>query len=114
MRVATFFLDTRQSTLRIVSTYWTTNSLPHPNAAANRRLRRSLWRKLRKAAVLAEELSPRIDLLELWTEELAHFSKRMATLARQINSGGRSHSDRQERTKRIKELRDLMLQVQVV
>jgi RNA polymerase primary sigma factor len=36
----------------------------------------------------------------------------MGALARQINSGGRSHSDRQERTKRIKELRDLMLQVE--
>lgn len=82
------------------------------NSATNRRLRRSLWRKTRKAAVLAEELSPRIDLLELWTEELAHFATQMANLTRQINSGGRSHAERQERTKRIKELRDLMLQVE--
>jgi RNA polymerase primary sigma factor len=82
------------------------------NASAKHRLRRSLWRKMRKAAVLAEEMSPRIDLLELWTSELAHHANQMATLARQISSGGRSHSDRQERTKRIKELRDLMLKVQ--
>jgi RNA polymerase primary sigma factor len=82
------------------------------NASAKRRLRRSLWRKMRKAAVLAEELSPRIDLLELWTDELAHHTNQMTMLARQMSSGGRSHSDRQERTKRIKELRDLMMQVQ--
>src|SRR5262249_29538859 len=37
--------------------------------SAQARLRRALWRRLRKAAVLAEELSPRIDLLERWAEE---------------------------------------------
>ena len=82
------------------------------SSTASHRLRHNLWRKARKAAILAEELSPRIDLLELWTEELAHYATQMTTLTRQINSGGRSHADRQERTKRIKELRDLMLQVQ--
>jgi len=66
------------------------------NSAAKQRLRRNLWRKVRKAAVLAEEMSPRIDLLELWTEELAHYATQMASLARQINSGGRSRSDRRE------------------
>jgi RNA polymerase primary sigma factor len=82
------------------------------SSASNRRLRHHLWRKLRKAAILTEEMSPRIDLLELWADELVHYATQMTTLSRQINSGGRSHSDRQERTKRIKELRDLMLQVQ--
>jgi RNA polymerase primary sigma factor len=81
------------------------------STTANRRLRHNLWRKVRKAAILAEELSPRIDLLELWTDELAHYTTQMTSLTRLINSGGRSHVDRQERTKRIKELRDLMLQV---
>src|SRR5262245_10259194 len=37
--------------------------------SAQGRLRRSLWRRLRKASILAEELSPRIDLLERWSEE---------------------------------------------
>jgi RNA polymerase primary sigma factor len=81
-------------------------------ATAKQRLRRNLWRKIRKAATLAEELSPRIDLLELWTEELANHATRMSSLVRLANSAGRSHCDRQERTKRVKELRDLMLQVE--
>ncbi|HLJ92797.1 MAG TPA: sigma factor, partial [Gemmataceae bacterium] len=81
------------------------------NAAADHRVRRNLWRKVRKAAILAEELSPRIDLLELWTEELASHATRMASLSRLISSGGRSRLDREDRNKRIKELRDLMYQV---
>jgi len=80
--------------------------------AAQDRLRRGLWRRVRKAAVLAEELSPRIDLLERWTEEVSGQAAAMSELGRQIDRGGRSVADRQERTRRTKELRDLMLQVQ--
>jgi RNA polymerase primary sigma factor len=76
------------------------------------RIRRSLWRRSQKAVVLAEELSPRIDLLDRWTDELEHHAAKMTELARQIASGGRSSADREERTKRIKLLRDLMLLVQ--
>jgi RNA polymerase primary sigma factor len=78
---------------------------------ARNRLRRSLWRRAHKAMALAEELSPRIDLLERWTDELAAQATKMSQLARQIESAGRSRADREERTKRTKELRDLMLQV---
>src|SRR5262249_4590168 len=61
---------------------------------------------------LAEELSPRIDLLDRWTEEVLHETSKMSKLARLSESGGRSSSDREERRKRTKELRDLMLRLQ--
>jgi RNA polymerase primary sigma factor len=38
--------------------------------AARRRLRREHWRRLRRAAALAEQLSPRTEFLDLWTENL--------------------------------------------
>jgi RNA polymerase primary sigma factor len=79
---------------------------------ARARLRRQFWRLSRKGAVLAEEMSPRIDLLDRWTEDLARQSARMTQLAKQIDSCGRSRADREQRTKRIKELRDLMLKIQ--
>jgi RNA polymerase primary sigma factor len=79
---------------------------------ARLRMRRAYLRGLRKAAKLAEELSPRIDLLDRWGEELLHETTKMAKLARLIESGGRSSSERDERRKRIKELRDLMLRLQ--
>ncbi len=79
---------------------------------AQARLRRSLWRRLRKASILAEELSPRIDLLERWSEELWALSSQMNELVRQSNAGGRSAADREQRTKVVKELRNLMLEVQ--
>jgi RNA polymerase primary sigma factor len=81
-------------------------------SAAQRRVRRSLWRRLRKASILAEELSPRIDLLERWSEELWDLGNQMDVLVRQSNAGGRSAADREQRTKVVKELRNLMLQVQ--
>jgi RNA polymerase primary sigma factor len=51
-------------------------------AASCHRLRREQWRRLRKAVRLAEELSPRIDLLDRWVEELRNFSRQMAQLER--------------------------------
>ena len=41
------------------------------SAAARDRMRHDLYRRLRKAIVLAEELSPRIDLLDRCADELA-------------------------------------------
>jgi RNA polymerase primary sigma factor len=81
--------------------------------AARARLRRKLWRLSRKARLLAEEMSPRIDLLERWSEELHQQSVKMSHLARQIEAGGRSRAEREERTKRIKELRDLQLESRI-
>jgi RNA polymerase primary sigma factor len=46
------------------------------------RLRREQWRRLRKAVRLAEELSPRIDLLDRWVDELRDLSRQMSQLER--------------------------------
>jgi RNA polymerase primary sigma factor len=78
-------------------------------ATARARSRLVLWRRLRKAIILAEELSPRIDLLDRCTDELRARSKHMSELARQIDAGGRSAADRERRVKLVKQLRDEML-----
>jgi RNA polymerase primary sigma factor len=46
------------------------------------RIRREQWQRLRKAVRLAEELSPRIDLLDRWVDELRDLSRQMAQLER--------------------------------
>jgi RNA polymerase primary sigma factor len=80
-----------------------------------RRKRQDLWRQLRKAVSLVEELSPRIDLLDKWTDELKHLSGQMDLLAAQIDrSKGRSAVERERRTRLVKQLRDLMLQVKAI
>jgi RNA polymerase primary sigma factor len=79
-------------------------------ASSVRRWRRTLWRKMVKARHLARELSPRTEVLEQWHEQLRERAAQMAELARLIETGGgRSAADRQQRTKRVKQLRDLML-----
>lgn len=80
--------------------------------AAKARLRRRLWRLQRKAIRLVEELSPRIDLLERWSERLAQYLATMRELQARSERGGRSAAQREERTRRAKELRDLMLKLQ--
>jgi RNA polymerase primary sigma factor len=77
----------------------------------NHRVRREQWRRLRKALRLAEEMSPRIDLLDRWTDELRALSRQMIQLERQKDAGDRSTMDRERRTKAAKQLRDLMLEV---
>jgi RNA polymerase primary sigma factor len=86
-------------------------SLLRAGNGAVARLRKEIWRKLRKAIALVEELSPRVDLLDRWTDELAQLSRQMEGLAQQIDTPVRSAADRARRTKLVKELRDLMLQV---
>jgi RNA polymerase primary sigma factor len=46
------------------------------------RLRHRLWRKLRRAVVLAEELSPRTELLDQWSAALEQQSAHMQLLGR--------------------------------
>jgi RNA polymerase primary sigma factor len=83
----------------------------HRGPAAARH-RYDLKRRLRKAIALVEELSPRIDLLDRWTDELKHLSAQMDRLAAEIDcSSGRSAAARERRTRLVKQLRDLMLQV---
>ena len=79
-------------------------------ASARNRLRRELYRRLRKAIVLAEELSPRIDLLDRWVDELGVKARLMADMQHRIDRCGRSAADRERCTKLIKQLRDLKLE----
>jgi RNA polymerase primary sigma factor len=84
--------------------------LMQAGATARARLRRDLHRRLRKAIVLAEELSPRIDLLDRWVDELRRFSRQMRELAHAAEGRFRSAADRERRTKLVKQLRDLKLE----
>jgi RNA polymerase primary sigma factor len=71
------------------------------------RVRRGLWRQLRKAIVLVEEMSPRTELLERWVEEdLQKLADHLNELERKNTRLGRSASDREQRTRITKELRD--------
>ncbi|HEY7329925.1 MAG TPA: sigma-70 family RNA polymerase sigma factor [Gemmataceae bacterium] len=81
------------------------------SASGYHRIRREQWRRLRKAVRLAEELSPRIDLLDRWVDELRSFARQMAQLDRDKDAGHRSSADRERRTKAAKQLRDLTLEV---
>jgi RNA polymerase primary sigma factor len=75
--------------------------------AARHRARRQFYRNLRKAVRLAEELSPRIDLLDRWTDELRHKAREMADLQRRSEVGGRSAMERERCSQAYKQLRDL-------
>jgi len=80
------------------------------NGREQQRLRREMWRRLRKAVVLAEELSPRIDLLDRWTDELFDLHRQMAALSRESETYDRSAADRERRTKNAKQMRELQLE----
>jgi RNA polymerase primary sigma factor len=75
------------------------------------RAKRELWRHLQKSITLAEEMSPRIDLLDRWSEELRELSRTMNELHRLSESGARSAADRERRTKAAKQLREKMLEL---
>ncbi len=75
------------------------------------RLRRELWRGLRKCVTLVEELSPRIDLLDRWADELRAIAHELTVLAEQSEAGARSAADRERRSKAAKLLRERMLGV---
>jgi RNA polymerase primary sigma factor len=76
------------------------------------RMRRELWRLLLKSVKLAEELSPRIELLDKWTDDLVGVSSEMTALQDAIDVGNRSAADRERSTRLNKQLRDLMHAVQ--
>ncbi len=80
-------------------------------ASAAVRVRRDLTRRLRKAVRLAEELSPRIDLLDRWADEGRRLTAEMNALESQTEARDRSAADRERRTKLVKELRDLQLRL---
>jgi RNA polymerase primary sigma factor len=76
------------------------------------RMRRELWRLLTKSVTLAEELSPRIELLDKWSDELVSFSSEMTALQDAIDVGARSAADRERSTRLNKQLRDVMHRVE--
>ncbi len=75
------------------------------------RARRELWRCLQKGIILAEEMAPRIDLLDRWTNELRELGRTLNELNRQSEAGARSAADRERRTKAAKQLREKMLEL---
>jgi len=83
------------------------NVLKATTNASRGRARRELWRRLRHAVALVEELSPRIDLLDLWTRELGELSRQMTDLQHQISVSGGTSAERERRTKLTKHLREL-------
>jgi RNA polymerase primary sigma factor len=74
------------------------------------RLRRVLWRRRHQALELAEQLSPRTEMLEHLSEDLPRWVETMKSLDRQIGACSRSSAGRQQQTKLIKQLRDVTLQ----
>jgi len=81
------------------------------SAPARSRLRRALWRSLRKAVRLAEELSPRTEMLEAWSEGIQRNAQEVNDLTRLSTAGGRSAADRERRNRCVKQLRDRVLQL---
>jgi RNA polymerase primary sigma factor len=79
---------------------------------ARRRLRRHLRRRLQRGIAWAEELSPRIEIVQGWVEELKGQAAKMAELSAQLERPARSAVQRAERSQQAKELRGLMLQAQ--
>jgi len=78
--------------------------------AARNRSRRALWRQLRQAVRLAEELSPRTELLDQWGEELRGELQRIRELAQQAHPSPRRASSPEQRTIQKRQLRAWMLQ----
>jgi RNA polymerase primary sigma factor len=81
------------------------------SATARHRTRREFWRRMRKAITLVEEMSPRIDLLDRWVDELKGISRQMSDLERQLSKGDRSAADRERRARNVKQLRELQNEV---
>lgn len=84
--------------------------LKSSSTATRGKLRRALYRKLCKARKLIEELAPRIDLLDILSEELNRQLTEMRALEAEAEAGGNSPSDREKRARAHKQLRELMLE----
>jgi RNA polymerase primary sigma factor len=80
--------------------------------ARSRAGRSDLRRALRRGVRLAEELSPRTELVSAWAEELKRLSARMQDLAQRAEGPARSAAARAERAGRVNELHRLMVQAQ--
>ncbi|MBY0227910.1 MAG: sigma-70 family RNA polymerase sigma factor [Gemmataceae bacterium] len=83
------------------------------SSAARLKLRRSFYRKLVKARKLAEELSPRIDLLDIFCDVRRGLLAKMREAAAAPEAGGNSAADRERRARAVKQLRELMLEARM-
>jgi len=81
------------------------------SAAGRSKLQRQRFRQLRKGIRLIEELSPRTELLDALTEEMARTLQDLRGLEKAANQSGRSAVQRQAQTRAVKELRDKMHEV---
>lgn len=72
---------------------------------------RPFRRRMRQAARLATELSPRMELVEHWAQTLKEHLAHMSVLAQGMDLPARSASQRAERVQDVKELRRLILEV---
>jgi RNA polymerase primary sigma factor len=75
--------------------------------AVKKRLGKEIWLKTRKAIKLAEELAPRIDLIDVWVDDLLNRSNRMKEITFEMRGSLRSREHREKHTRLVKELRDL-------
>jgi RNA polymerase primary sigma factor len=80
--------------------------------AGRARWRRAHRFRLRRAVTLAEGLSPRIELIDVWTADLRSHAARMSELIRPASVRTGSAASRTEATRRRKELRELALRLQ--
>jgi RNA polymerase primary sigma factor len=87
------------------------DALRAESAVAKHRWRRKLWRVLRKAAKLAEEMSPRTELLERWAEELIGQAAELREQADALHVR-RRRVPAHERAKRNRALRSLYAGIQ--
>jgi RNA polymerase primary sigma factor len=85
-------------------------SLRAESAIGKHRWRRKLWRTLKKAAKLADEMSPRTELLERWAEELIGQAAELREQADALQSGRRVPAH--ERARRNRAIRELFTGIQ--
>lgn len=85
------------------------NLLRGVSRQAQTQIRLRLWRLRRKAVALVTEISPRIDLLERWSEEFISEVRKIEETYAISESTVRSMAERERRTRAVKELRDWML-----
>jgi RNA polymerase primary sigma factor len=71
---------------------------------------RPLRRRMRLAARLATELSPRMELVEKWVQSLKQLHEQMNELTRRLDQPARSAVQQAERVQDVKELRRLILE----
>jgi RNA polymerase primary sigma factor len=84
------------------------------STAERLRRRRAYRSRLRRAVTVAEELSPRVELLNSWMAELEQQMAALRQCVRQAAVKGRSAADRAEAARQRKALRTQMLQLQAM